>query len=884
MKAIGRLARRIWYFLNRRRVEQDLEREMALHRAQMSEPQRFGKAIRLREQSADVWGWTWIDALRADLRYAARLLYRAPAFAAAAIATLALGIGASTAIFSVAYGVSLRPLPYHDPDRLVRIYEANRAEGRLTQNVSEATFPDWRAGASSFEAMALYSDENSRPLANSTQRVTMMGVSPVFFQLLGTTPILGRGFKTDKEYGRTADEVMLSYAAWQRLFGGRRDVVGSVIAMDDDDMFVVVGVMPREFDYGPRVDMWRAGFLRPVPAAIVRGWRYDHVVARLRPGATIDQARAELNAVAARLAREYPATNAGWTVTVEPLHTTVIGDFGRATWLLLAAVAVVLLVACVNVAGLLLARAAARERETAVREALGAGRSRLVRQWLAESVLLAALGTGFGVMLAWLGVLALKAAAPPGIPRLDAIALDRPVLLTALLSCVIATLTIGAAPLRGHARMPPVTRRLQGGGLAGDSVSRRTARDVLVLAQCAGAVALLVLAMMLTRSFGRLSAFDLGWNAERIVSLKPSPPMPRTGARNYWLVDWSDRVIARLEATPGIVRAAITTSVPMSPQFFPITIARGARNTDDARWSGVVHHVTHAYFDVMDISLVAGRTFAASDRFSEARLTSAGIMIVNSIRAGPSAGHVAVISQSVARTLWPGRSALGQIIRLPDFGTNAPPLEVVGVVEDLQFHAVGEQPTLHVFVPWTQENSANPFLLAKGSGDAASTLAAVRRVVEAVEPTTGIEHTTALETLVSRATAQPRFTARTVAAFGLLALVLAAIGIYGTLSYVVGARTRDIAVRLSLGASRSAVLPGLLRGSLLPVLGGGLIGVAIAAGLARTFEALLFQIEPLDAASFAGGAILLLAAVLAAALAPARRVLKVDPAAALRSE
>jgi hypothetical protein len=348
MKAIGRLARRIWYFLNRRRVEQDLEREMALHRAQMSEPQRFGKAIRLREQSADVWGWTWIDALRADLRYAARLLYRAPAFAAAAIATLALGIGASTAIFSVAYGVSLRPLPYHDPDRLVRIYEANRAEGRLTQNVSEATFPDWRAGASSFEAMALYSDENSRPLANSTQRVTMMGVSPVFFQLLGTTPILGRGFKTDKEYGRTADEVMLSYAAWQRLFGGRRDVVGSVIAVDDDDMFVVVGVMPREFDYGPRVDMWRAGFLRPVPAAIVRGWRYDHVVARLRPGATIDQARAELNAVAARLAREYPATNAGWTVTVEPLHTTVIGDFGRATWLLLAAVAVVLLVACVT--------------------------------------------------------------------------------------------------------------------------------------------------------------------------------------------------------------------------------------------------------------------------------------------------------------------------------------------------------------------------------------------------------------------------------------------------------------------------------------------------------------------------------------------------------
>ena len=876
MNVLVRGMRRVWYFLNRRRLEQDLEREMASHRALLDDPRRFGNGIRLREQNADVWGWTWVDDLRQDLRYAVRLLYRAPAFAAAAIGTLALGIGASTAIFSVAYGVSLRPLPYHEPDRLVRIYEANQAEGNLKQNVSEATFHDWRTGAPSLESMALYSDESSRPVAGSTQRVTSLGVSPVFFDLLGVAPIVGRGFKTEKEYGRTTDEVLLSYGAWQRLFGGRRDVVGSAIVVDDDDMFIVAGVMPAEFDFGPRVDMWRPGFLRPVTSRVVRGWRYDHVVARLRPGATIDQARAELNGVAARLASEYPATNAGWTVAVEPLHATIIGDFGRATWLLLATVAVVLLIACVNVAGLLIVRATARERETAVREALGAGRSRLVRLWLAESALLATLGTGLGVMLAWLGVLALKGAAPPGIPRLDAIAIDRPVLLTALVSSIVATLIIGAAPLRGGASVPQTARRLQGGAPAGESKSRRTARDVLVLAQCAGAVVLVVLAVMLTRSFARLSSFDLGWNASGVVSLKPEPPMPRTRARSYWLARWSDRLIAELEARPGIERAAITTSIPLSPRFFPVSIGRGGAGAADVdpRWSGIVHHVTDGYFELMGISLVAGRTFMSSDRFNEALLTSGQL---------PEGGAVAVVSQSLARALWPGRPALGQAVRVI-IGSNAPPLEVVGVVEDLQFHAVGEQPTFHVFVPWTQQNTGNPYLLAKVSGDVASVPPLVRRVVEEVEPRTGIDQVDALEALVSRATAQPRFTTRTVGAFALLALVLAAIGIYATLSYVVGARTREIAVKLSLGASRSAVLPDILRRSLLPVLGGGLIGVAIAAALARTFEALLFQVEPLDAVSFAVGALLLLLTALAAALAPARRVLKVDPASSLRSE
>jgi predicted permease len=874
VSAAGRWARRLWYFLNRRRFERELEREMASHRAQMDDPRRFGSTLRLREQNADVWGWMWMDDLRQDLRYAFRLLQCSPGFAAAAISTLALGLGASTAIFSVAYGVSLRPLPYRDADRLVRIYEANRSEGNLKQSVSEANFHDWRTGAPSLEAMALYSNESSRPVAGSRERVTVMSVSPVFFELLGAEPILGRGFKNEKEYGRSTDEVLLSYAAWQRLFGGRPDIVGSVIKVGADDQFIVVGVMPENFDYGPRVDVWRPGFLRTVLPAMIRGWRYDHVVARLRPGATIDQARAELDAVAARLAREYSATNGEWTVTIEPLRDSIIGNFGRATWMLLAAVVVVLLVACMNVASLLLVRATARERETAVREALGAGRSRLVRLWLAEGAVLAALGTGCGVLLAWLGVLMLKTVAPPGIPRLDEITIDRPVLLTTLVASLVATLVIAAAPLRGGRTAQSVTARLQGGTRGTDTRARRVARDGLVLAQCAGAVVLVVLAAMLTRSFARLSSFDLGWSAANIVSLKPEPPMPRTNAVRYWLVQWSDRLIARLEATPAVERAAITTSIPLSPRFAPVLIGDGNAGAEDRRLSAVAHYVTDGYFDVMGVSLVAGRTFDSSDRFSEALLTSGRL----------SQGRpVAVVSETLARTLWPGRNAVGQRVRII-IGSVAPPREVVGVVEDLQFHAVGETPVPHVFVPWTQDNTFNPYLVARVTGDAVAAVPLVRGVTEAVEQQTGIDHMTLLEALVSRATAQPRFTMRTVAAFGGLALLLAAIGIYGTLAYIVGARTRDIAIRLSLGASHRAVVPNVLCRGLLPVVVGGVIGVAVAAALARSFEALLFQVEPLDTVSFIMGATLVLLAALVASLGPAMRVLRVDPATALRAE
>jgi predicted permease len=818
-----------------------------------------------------------------DVRYGLRVLKGRPGFTAAVVATLALGIGASTAIFSVAYGVSLRPLPYPDPHRLVRIYEANPANAQLKHDVSLAAFHEWRSAASSIESAAVFGKLGTRFLAGTEGTpVTVMSVSPAFFDVVGVKPARGPGFKAERDYTRfTADtEVVLSHGAWLRLWGGRPDVVGQEMVfagVGEPDVYEIVGVMPEGFEFAEPVDVWKPTQIVELPVnRLFRQWRYDRVVARLKPHASIEHARAEIEALSAGLGREFPATNGGWTATVESLHDAILGNFGRATWLMLAGVGMVLLVACLNVGGLLVARAMARERETAVRVALGAGAWRLMRLSLVEAVLVTGTGAGVGLLLAWLGVRALRSAAPPGIPRINDVALDVPVVAVATLSAIVAVAVAALAPVAAAQRRD-LTNGLRWGGGAGDAPRRQIVRTALTVAQCAGAVTLAILAVMLTRSFMKLTAVDPGWDAARVLSLHTSPPMPAE-LRRPWAryVEWSDRVVARLEATPGIERAAVTTQIPMSPQSSPATVARGRGRTsgDPSRWPGVGHHVSDAYFAAMGIRLVSGRTFDASDRFNAVQL------IDSSHR--PERG-VAIVSESAARTLWPGQPAVGQAIWLPDIDVVAW-REVIGVVEDMQFHAVGESPVVHVFVPWTQFPTGNPKLVVKGAGPATSLAATVRQVLQAVEPGTHVDRVVSLEELVSRATAQPRFTTRVVALFGALALVLAAVGLHGMLACIVRARTREIGIRLALGASPRGIVARTLTRALAPALAGMLFGVALAAALARTFRALFFDVAPLDAASFIAGALLLLTAALAAAVGPALSASRVDPARTLRAE
>ena len=893
MAPLRRFFRKLDAFLRPGRAEDDLAREVASHLALLEDDFRrrglpgeearraarraFGHVESTKAEQRDERSFLALDEARQDLGFAVRMLVRNPGFALAAIVTLALGIGASTAIFSVAYGISLRPLPYPEPERLVRIHEANPANGQLRHEVSLGTFHEWRERLPSIEAAAMYSKGGVRHLAGAdAQPITTRTVSPAFFDVLGVKPMLGPGFRPEPEYTRfTAEkEAVLSFGAWRRLFGGRRDVIGTTMEMTgigDNDVWTIVGVMPEDFAFDAPVDVWRPGAIVELPVPrLFRLWRYDRVVARLRPGATLGGARAELDAVSAALAREFPSTNAGWGATVETLHASIVGGFGRASWLLLATVGVVLLVTCLNVGGLLVARAAARERETAVRIALGAGSFRLLRLWIAEASLLGAAGGGLGLLLAWSGVAALKAAAPPGIPRLDAIAVDVTTLLATAASALLAVVFFTATPRRTS------LGALRASGAGGGRTPQRL-RTALSVAQCAGAAALVVLAVMLARSFAALMSADPGWNPRGVLSMSLDPPMP-PDLRRPWARyrEWSDRLVAGLEAARGIEGAAITTQVPLSPRSHPATLARGRGKAsgDNGRWSGVRHVVSDGYFGVMDLRLVRGRVFGPEDRFTDAQLVNASPR--------PERGTV-VVSEATARTLWPRGDAVGQALWLPDID-NVTWRQVVGVVEDMQFHEVGESPGLHVFVPWTQYQTGAPRLVVKATREAAGIVDLTRLVVREIEPGTRIDQVAALDTLVSRATAGPRFTMRLVAACGGLALLLAAVGIYGTLSYVVSARTREIGVRIALGASPSAIFTAMLNRGLMPAIAGGILGLAIALALARIFRGLFYGVEPLDPASCAGGAAILLLAAVAATLAPARRASRVNPAVALRAE
>lgn len=887
---------RLYTFLRPERAERELSQEVRAHLALLEEDftqrglsadqarlaarRAFGAVESVKEQQRDARSFVALEDARRDLRYAARALLRAPGFTAAAVTTIAIGIGASTAIFSVAYGVSLRPLPYADPDRLIRIYEAHPVNGKLKEGVSEGAFDDWRQGAAAIESAVLYGKPVTRFVAGSGDSpVTMMGVSPVFLDLLGARPMTGPGFRPERQYTRyTNQEVILSHAAWQRLFAGRADAIGQSLELTgagDNDVYRVVGVMSPGFAFLEPADAWYPNIVEaPVPR-ILRQWRYDRVVARLRPGTTIEEVRRELEAIVARQVREFPTVYTGWTVTVESLHESVIGNFGRATGLLLAGVAVVLLVTSLNVGGLLIARAVARERETAVRVALGAGGWRLARLWLAEASLIAAAGASLGLLLAWSAVATLKAAAPPGIPRLESVAVDLPALAVTCLCALVAVLFFTVAPLRAVPRRDVMEGLRSTSVQAGEKPARMVARAGLTLVQCTGAACLVVLAFMLTRSFLKLTSYDLGWDPQGVLSQSLSPPMPRELRRPWFrYVEWSDRLIARLEATPGIERAAITTQLPFSPMSNIATLARGRRTpADGTRWPGVQHIVTDGYFELMGIRVLSGRTFNVGDRFTEAQHLSSD----------KNERGVVVVSESTARALWPGRPPLGEALWLPDIDTTSW-REVIGVVEDIQFFSVGESPALHVFIPFTQTASARPRLLVKGSLPPPELMAAVRQVVAQVEPGTRAENVAMLGSIVARATAQPRFTTGVVGGFGVVALLVAAVGIYGTLSYTVAARTREIGIRLALGATQGSIARSVMITGVLPAAAGGAVGVAAAVALAGAFRSMLFDTPPLDGASLAGGASLLLVVSIAAAVPAALRAARVDPIVALRAE
>jgi predicted permease len=813
-----------------------------------------------------------------DLRLAIRAVRRQPAFAFASIGTFALGIGAATAIFCVAYGVTFRPLSYPAAERLVRIYEAHASATDPKHLVSQGTFQGWREGIAALEGLALYGPVSTQYLEGDPPTpVRYQSVSPQLFEVLGVRPLLGRGFKPESEYTRfTAGEVVISFEAWQRLFGGDPAVVGKTLPLvGRDKPPPIVGVMPRAFSFQERVEIWQPEIVEVPVAGVVRTSREDQVVARLRHGQTIDDLRAELDVVSTRLAREYPASNTGWTATTESLHEAIVGQFGRASWLLLAAVGALLLVACANVAGLLSARAMMRAREASIRLAIGARRRDLARLWLSETSVLALVGGTLGVVLAWWLVALLRAVAPPGLPRVEDIALDALPLGMAGAATLVAATLCGVAPLLGAPQSRHNARVHADGVRAGHTPDRRRVSIALVALQCGAAIVLTALAVLFVRSFLNLTAVDLGWTPKGVLSLDVKPRIPPEVRRPWFLyTQWADRLVDRLQAVPGIERAAVVTSVPFTGQHIPATLLVGRdRVGEEARWPVGLEIVSDGYFATLGIEVSRGRAFTREDRFSEPVL----------VRHASALPGVAIVTESIAQQLWPGRDAIGQAIRLPGFDLAAY-RQVIGVTADVRFTSVTGAGDRRVFLPWAQQPTGVPRLLVRTRGEPASFAAVVRAAVLEENPATGIDRVSDVERYVERDLAAARVTTQLTTLLAVLVLILAAVGTYGSSAMFVHAETRETAVRIALGASVADTLRRTIARGLAPVLGGIAIGIVLTLLVSTAVRSLLFGVDAVNVWSLSLSTSVVLILAIVACVPPALRAARTDPIVALRAE
>ena len=801
-----------------------------------------------------------IDTLLQDLRYAARTLAKSSGFTAVVVLTLALGIGANTAIFSVVNGVLLTPLPYQDPSRLVVVWES---KGTSNHNVvNPANYMDWHDRATSFSGLALMSWAGLTFTGDEAERVQGRAVTPDFFGVLGAAPLLGRTFRAEESRPHVPRVIVLSEALWRRRFGADRAIVGRAVPVAGGTARVV-GVMPASFrpmPYGQE-EYWE-----PMPldwSNRARNGRYAMVVGRLRDGVTIERAQTEMSRIARQLESDAPDFDTGWGATVVPLMEQVVGGAQRTILVVLGAVSLVLLIACANVANLMLARASSRERELAIRAALGASRWRLVRQALVESVILALAGGAAGALLASWGVHLLVRAAPPDVPRIADIRLDLTVLaVTGLVSMAAgvlfglpAALSRSGTAIQGlHAATTRTT--------AGVPAARL--RGALVIAQMSLAIVLLVGAGLLVRSLQRLIAVDPGFDPANISAVTITLP-DATYPDSLRRVTFYERLLERVRAMPGVQSAGIISWLPMTPgnAATSLTVVGRPEPAPGQKPTAAIRIVDPGYFDAMRIPLRRGRSLAPSDRLGSV--------------------PVAVISEAMVRKLWPGEDPIGQHVTV-DWWHEKVSVGIVGVVADSRHDGLDAefQPTL--FYPFAQESQGGMSLVLRSTLPPATLTRMVRAAVSEMDKGLPVADAVTMYHHISEMMADRRYPAFVLGLFAALALTLAAVGIYGVLSYTVGQRTREIGVRLALGARPADVLRTVLGGGLRLTLSGVALG-GMAAGLAAgALGKLLYGVHPLDPVTFAGVPLVLVGVALLAMAAPARRAARVDPMVALRSE
>src|SRR5882724_135020 len=802
-----------------------------------------------------------------DLRYGLRMLAKNPGFAAVAVIALALGIGANSAIFSVVNTVLLRPLPYKNPERLVMVWEENSKQGFPRDTPSPANFIDWRDQNHVFESMAAIVEASFNLTgAGDPERIDGHGVSAGLFSLLGVEPQLGRAFRSEEDKPGGSHVVIISYGLWQRRFGSDPGIIGNPINLNGKS-FIVVGVMPRTFQFPTRKDQLWVPLAFDAKEAGQRGSHYLEVIARIKPGVTLQQAQAEMTTIATRLQQQYPETNTSIGAVVTPLHEQVVGDIKPALLVLLGAVAFVLLIACANVANLLLARAAVRQKEIALRLALGAGRARLIRQFLTESVLLAALGGGIGLLLAVVGLSVLKRFIPPNISQAQAITIDAKVLFFTVLVSILTGLIFGLAPATQAANFNlNDTLKESGRDSAAGSRGNRI-RGLLVISEVAVSFILLIGAGLLINSFLHLRNVDPGFRAERALTMKIVLPEPRYADKEQRGVFYRE-LIRRVETLPGVSSAAVATNLPLteSGNSVGVSIEGHADPAPDRVPIVITRIISPRYFETMGIPLLKGRAFTEEDK-SESESPS-----------------VIVVSETTARSFWPGEDALGKHIKVGSPSNNENKwLTVIGVVKDVRQFELVVEPKPQMYLPFTQANFFEPrALVVKTNLEPLSLAATVRKTVWEIDKDQPVSDIASMEHIVSESVARQRFSMLLLGIFAGLALVLAAVGIYGVMSYSVAQRTHEIGIRMALGAQKKDVLKLTIGQGLKLVLIGVAIGLGAAFILTRVIASLLFGVSATDPITFVAISLVLIGVAMLASLIPALRAMKIDPMFALR--
>ncbi|HEY0380182.1 MAG TPA: ABC transporter permease [Pyrinomonadaceae bacterium] len=807
-----------------------------------------------------------MGTLAQDLRYAVRMLVKRPGFTAVAVLTLALGIGANTAIFSVVNAVLLRPLPFTEPDRLVYAEGADLRDGSKGGAISPPDFLDYREQNHVFERLAAFMPQSFTVTGDgsASERVNSALVSHGFFETLGVTPLPGgRAFLPEEEQDGRNTVAVLSYGLWQRRYGGDPKIVGKTITVNGQTA-TIVGVMPQGFEYPREAQLWS-----PIPfkgpETSQRRYHFLRAVGRLKPGVTLEQAQADINSIARRLEQQYPESNTNFSIGLTLLTEWTVGEMRPSLLVLLAAVGFVLLIACANVANLSLARGASRAREVAIRSALGASRGRVVRQLLTESVVTALLGGALGLLLAMWGVDLLVSLSPENLPRVKEVTTDWRVLGFTLLVSILTGILFGLFPALATSKTN-LTETLKEGGRTGIGAGRQRLRGLLVVAEVALSLVLLVGAGLLIKSFLRLSNVDVGFKPTNVLSMQlslaqVSYPEPRQRAAFY------DQLVSRVESLPGVQAAGTVSELPLSGQendtFFNIEgkpAAAFGSTENDANIRGI----SPAYFQALGVPLIKGRFFDGHDNLD--------------------APKVAVVNESFARRYLPGEDPLGKRLII-DFGPEPFKAEIVGIVGSVRHSSLAQaEPSAEMYVSALQAPPYGTNLVVRAAGDPVQLTAAIRSEVQALDKDLPVYNVKTMEQHVSESAAQPRFRTLLLGIFAGVALVLASIGIYGVISYSVTQRTHEIGLRVALGAQAADVLKLVVWQGMKMALIGIAVGLAGAFVVTRVMSSFLFGVSATDPLTFAGVSLLLAVVSFLACYIPARRATKVDPMVALRYE